>query len=61
MTRYVVVRLTLAQAQAACNAADLVRDQHEADGDKREAAIYARASDAIDRAINRERALTPRP
>lgn len=51
MTRYITVRLTLAQAQAACNAADVVRDQLEADGDKREASLYARASDTIGNAI----------
>jgi hypothetical protein len=44
---YVTVRLTLAQAQAASNACDLIRDQYEADGNKREAALYERASKAL--------------
>lgn len=49
MSRYVTVRLTLAQAQAASNACDLIRDQLEADGgDRREAALYQRASAALD-------------
>lgn len=56
MTRYITVRLTLAQAEAACNATDLIRDQHEASGaDKREAALYRRASDTIAKAISKAR------
>ena len=55
MTRYIVVRLTHAQAQAACNASDLIRDQYEAAGDKHEAALYGRASDTIADAIKSKR------
>ena len=47
MSYYVMVRLTVAQAQAASNACDLIRDQYEADGNKREAALYERASKAL--------------
>ena len=47
MTRYVTLRLTREQAQAASNACDLIRDQLEADGQRREAALYKRASDAL--------------
>ena len=47
MSGYVTVRLTVAQAQAASNACDLLRDQYEADGNKREAALYERASQAL--------------
>lgn len=57
MSRYITIRLTLAQAQAACNAADLIRDQLEASGnagEAREAALYARASAAIDTAIREQ-------
>lgn len=43
-----MIRLTVAQAQAACNACDLIRDQLEADGQKREAALYRRASETLD-------------
>lgn len=43
-----MVRLTVTQAQAASNACDLIRDQLEADGNKREAALYRRASIALD-------------
>lgn len=48
MSRYVLIRLTVAQAQAASNACDLIRDQLEADGNKHEAALYQRASVALD-------------
>lgn len=51
MTRYVTIRLTLAQAAAASNACDLIRNQYEADGDKREAALYERAGTTIDKVI----------
>lgn len=47
MTRYVTIRLTVAQAQAASNACDLIRDQLEADGQRREAALYRRASEMM--------------
>lgn len=47
MSRYVTVRLTREQAQAASNACDLIRDQYEADGNKREAALYERASKTL--------------
>lgn len=60
MSRYVTIRLTLAQAQAACNAADLIRDQYEAGNDMREAAMYARTSDAIEAAIKQQTAPRPR-
>lgn len=43
-----MIRLTVPQAQAASNACDLIRDQLEADGNKREAALYRRASIALD-------------
>lgn len=54
MTRYVMIRLTIAQAQAASNACDLIRDSLEADGQKREAALYGRASEALERGVPRE-------
>ncbi len=47
MARYVLVRLTREQAQAACNACDLIRGQLEADGQMREAALYGRASKTL--------------
>jgi hypothetical protein len=47
VSRYVTVRMTVAQAQAASNACDLIRDQLEADGQKREAALYERASETL--------------
>ncbi len=50
MSRYVLVRLTVEQAQAASNACDLIRDSLEADGKKREAALYLRAAIALDQA-----------
>lgn len=54
MSRYVTVRLTIAQAQAAYNACDLIRDEYEASGEnKREAAQYKRASETIGKALNR--------
>jgi len=53
VSRYVTVRLTVAQAQAAYNACDLIRDSCEADGNKREAAIHKRASETIGKAVNR--------
>lgn len=43
-----MIRLTITQAQAASNACDLIRDQLEADGNKREAALYRRASITLD-------------
>lgn len=43
MTRYVTIRMTREQAQAASNACDLIADSYEADGNKREASIYHRA------------------
>lgn len=47
MTRYVTIRMTREQAQAASNACDLIADSYEADGNKREAAIYHRASTTL--------------
>lgn len=47
MSRYVLVRLTVAQAQAASNACDLIRDEYDAAGNKREAALYERACAAL--------------
>lgn len=47
----VVIRLTLAQAQAASNACDLIADSLRADDCKREASLYQRASVALDAAI----------
>lgn len=50
MRRYVTIRLTVAQAQAAINACDLMRSQLEADGgDKREVGMYRRATQALER------------
>lgn len=54
MTRYVTVRLTLAQAMTAANACDLMRDSCEADGKKHEAACYRRTYEAIDVAMRRK-------
>lgn len=48
VARTITVRLTAAQAAAASNACDLIRNQVD---DKREAACYQRASDAISRSI----------
>lgn len=48
MTRYVTIRMTAAQAAAASNACDLIRDQLQADGRTREAALYGRAGVALD-------------
>lgn len=52
MSRHVTVRMTVAQAQAALNASDLIADSYRADGNKREAAIYERACAAITAAID---------
>jgi hypothetical protein len=49
VSRYVTIRLTVEQAQAAINACDLIRDQYEADGQKREASMYRRALEALSR------------
>lgn len=54
VSRYVMIRLTVAQAQAASNACDLIRDQLEADGNKRDAALYERASVALSVRIDSE-------
>ena len=43
-----MIRLTIAQAQAASNACDLIRDSLEADDKKREAALYGRASAVLE-------------
>lgn len=51
MARYVSVRMTVEQAAAAENACDLIRDNHEASNERRQAAIYARAASAIRRAL----------
>ena len=47
MARYITVRLTEAQLDAAINACDLIRDSHEAGGEKREAAKYARTVNTL--------------
>lgn len=52
MSRYVTVHMTLAQAYAAMNASDLIRDQYEAGGQRGEAAVYRRATERIQRAID---------
>lgn len=49
----VTVRMTIEQAQAACNACDLIRDSYEADNNRREAAIYERASRTLGAAVKR--------
>ena len=52
MSRYVTVRMTVAQAQAAANACDLIRDAHDASGEqKRETSLYQRACETLQRAI----------
>lgn len=51
MSRYITVRLTVEQAEAAENACDLIRDSLEADGRKRQAALYRRACAALQRAL----------
>lgn len=54
MARYVTVRLTVAQAQAASNACDLMADQLHADGvDKQQMSLYERAGAAIDEAMRK--------
>ncbi len=53
MTRYVIVRMTSAQAAAASNACDLIRDQLDADGRRREAQLFRRASEVLDRTARR--------
>lgn len=56
VARYVTIRLTAAQAAAAINACDLIRDQLEADGgDRRESAQYLRAGVAIEVGITESR------
>ena len=55
MSRYVVVRFPIAQAAAAANACDLIRDSHEAGNENREAAIYKRACETIQAAIRGKR------
>ncbi|HEY1814847.1 MAG TPA: hypothetical protein VGG74_21015 [Kofleriaceae bacterium] len=55
MSRYVVVRLTFEQAEAAANACDLIRDSHEASGNRRDAAIYRRAYETLERALDTQR------
>lgn len=51
MSRYVNLRLTREQAATAINACDLLRDQYEADNQKREAGRYRRACDALSKAM----------
>lgn len=51
MSRYVTIRMTVEQAQAAYNACDLIRDSYEADNNRREAAIYGRASRVLERVL----------
>jgi hypothetical protein len=53
MSRYITIRMTVEQAQAACNACDLIRDSYEADNNRREAAVYGRASRTLDAAVKR--------
>lgn len=53
VSRYVTIRMTVEQAQAACNACDLIRDAHEASSDRRQAAIYKRACQTLDAAVRR--------
>lgn len=50
--------MTVDQALAACNAADLIADSFMADGRKREAGLYLRASTTIQAALN-ARAVKP--
>jgi hypothetical protein len=53
MKRYVLLKLTIPQAQAALNACDLIAEQLRADGEnKREAELYQRASDTIERQLS---------
>lgn len=53
MKRYVLLKLTTQQAQAAMNACDLVAEQMRSDTrTKREAELYQRASDSITRQLS---------
>lgn len=61
MTRYVIVRLTAAQAAAANNACDLIADSLRADGDVREAGLYQRTSAAIELAFDPNRLSRNKP
>lgn len=55
MARYVIVRMTVEQAQAAANACDLIRDEYDASGEhKREAGLYQRAGERLQRALSRK-------
>lgn len=60
MTRYVTIRMTREQAQAASNACDLIADSLRADGpgQGREASLYERASATLNQIP--ELANTPR-
>jgi hypothetical protein len=54
MTRYVTVRLTIAQAKSASNACDLIANSLHADGvNKREMQLYERTGAAIDEALRK--------
>ena len=48
MARYVMIRMTRSQAQAASNACDLIADAFRVAGDKREASLYERVCEALD-------------
>lgn len=50
-THYVTITMTLSDAEACENATDLIRNEHEADGRKREALRYERASRRITEAL----------
>lgn len=51
MSEYIVIRMTISQAEALENAADLERDRQEADGNKREARRYRLASERVTAAL----------
>lgn len=61
MSRYVTIRLTTAQARAASNACDLIRDQLEASEQRREAALYERTSERLSQVTRCPRRQERRP
>ncbi len=51
MSKYITIRMTISDAECLENAADLERDRLEADGNKRVAARYRRASERVTEAL----------
>ncbi len=51
MSHYITIRVTLSQAEALENAADIISDGYEADGRKGEARRYRLASERVTAAL----------